>query len=334
MYAEQVQFASPSRPTVSVLSRIVRSGIFAALLRDRLTSFAAIFLAVVVFSGMAASFVAPYDPMEQKLSSRLLPPTTTSAAGFHILGTDELGRDILSRLIYGSRVTLAVAVGAVLVSALLGTVMGLISGYTGGWLDNLLMRIVDLTMAFPLVLLALVLLYVLGPSMQNVIIVLGVVRWPLFARLARSSTLCIKEEEYIHAATAIGCKSDRIIFRHILPNALTPLFVLTTLEVAANILTESTLSFLGMGVQPPDASWGLMLAAGRQYILTSPWLIAIPGLAIFTTVLCINLVGMWLRVLKDPLQSWRLTTPHPRTELKSRIAAKGSEDPCGPSLKE
>jgi peptide/nickel transport system permease protein len=270
-----------------------------------LTALAVLFLTVLAFCAVLAPVVSPYDPVEQDLMHRLLPPFSFSPAGFHLFGTDEIGRDTLSRLMYGSRITLAIAAGAVLVSGVTGTLMGLFAGYLGGWIDDLIMRIVDLTMAVPLLLLALVMLYVLGPSTQNVVIVLGVIRWPLFARLARASTLSIKEEEYVYAAQIIGCSQARIMLKHILPNLLTPLLVVATLEVAANILTESTLSFLGMGVQPPNASWGLMLAAGETYMLTYPSIIAIPGLAIFITVLSVNLVSTWLRMLNDPTQRWR-----------------------------
>jgi peptide/nickel transport system permease protein len=240
------------------------------------------------------------------LMHRLLPIGSFIEGGFHLLGSDEIGRDVLSRLIYGSRVTLAVALGAVLVSGVIGVSMGLVSGYYGGRVDDMLMRLVDLTMAIPLLLLALVMLYILGPGTQNVVIVLGAIRWPLFARLTRASTLSVKQEEYVLAAHCMGCRPARVMFRHILPNLLTPLLVVATLEVAANILTESTLSFLGMGIQPPDASWGLMLSAAQPYMVSNPGLIAIPGLVIFLTVLSINLVGTWLRMLNDPTQRWRL----------------------------
>ena len=199
MSAKRILSTAALRAELRVVPRIWQSWELATLLKDRVTCAAALFLTVTAFCAVLAPIVAPYDPLNQVLTSRLLVPASFSPAGFHLLGTDELGRDILSRLIHGSRITLAVAAGAVLVSAMAGAVMGLIAGYSGGWIDNVLMRIVDLTMAFPLLLLALVLLYVFGPSMQNVIIVLGVIRWPLFARLARVRTL-IRQEEYIPAA--------------------------------------------------------------------------------------------------------------------------------------
>ncbi len=279
---------------------------FVPLIKDRMACVAAIFLLVLIVSAVAAPILAPFDPRDQDLMHRLSEPGVSSPNGMHWLGTDELGRDVLSRLMYGSRVTLAVAAGAVFVCFMFGTLLGMAAGYIGGWLDTLLMRLVDLMMAFPLLLLALVCLYILGPSLQNVIIVLAVVRWPMFARIARARTLSVKQELYVLAAQSIGAKTPRIMFLHVLPNLLTPLLVLATLEVAANILTESSLSFLGMGVQPPDASWGLMLSDAREYIFGSPWLITIPGLAIFTTVLSTNQFGMWLRILNDPLQRWRL----------------------------
>ncbi len=296
------------RRGAGIFTRITHSQTLAALWSDRLTCFSALFLALVAVCALLPTVIAPYDPLDQMLLSRMLAPFSTSPAGFHLLGTDELGRDVLSRLIYGSRVTLLVAAGAVLVSGTIGTVIGLVAGYSSEWLDNLLMRLVDLTMAFPLILLALVLLYVLGPSTQSVVVVLGAIRWPLFARLARASTLSIKHTDYVLAARSIGCRPATVLFKHILPNAFTPLLVTSTLEVAHNIMTESTLSFLGMGVQPPNSSWGLMLAAGQGYIFTSPWLVTIPGLTIFITLLCVNILGMWLRMLNDPLQRWKLSS--------------------------
>jgi peptide/nickel transport system permease protein len=308
MPAERVTQKIGSRHLRQMSARRGPSQVLAALLRDKLVCFAALFLGVIAFCAVLAPFIAPYSPLSQALMSRLLPPGSFSPSGFHLLGTDELGRDILSRLMYGSRVTLAVAAAAVLVSGVLGTLTGLIAGYCGGWIDSAIMRAVDLMMAVPLLLLALVLLYVFGASLQNVIIVLGIVRWPTFARMSRASTMSIKQEDYVLAAYTIGGRPAHILFKHVLPNILTPLFVLITLEAAANILTESTLSFLGMGVQLPNASWGLMLASAREYMLVSPWLIAIPGVSIFITVLSINVFGMWLRSLSDPLHRWRMLT--------------------------
>lgn len=282
-----------------------------ALLYDKLTLAALIFLAVLIFSAVFAPIVAPFDPNAQNLAVRNQPPMTAAEEGSfpHVLGTDPLGRDQLTRLIYGARVSIAVGVLSVLVSGSAGIVLGLLSGYYRGAVDDLIMRIVDIQMGFPSLLLALIVLYALGPSVVNVILVLAVTRWTIYARITRGLVLSHRENMYVESARAIGCTDRRILFTHILPNMLAPLVVLGTLETASLILSEASLSFLGLGIQPPDSSWGLMLSEGREYLRTAWWLLALPGIAIFLTALSLNLLASWFRGITDPVQRWRFLRP-------------------------
>jgi peptide/nickel transport system permease protein len=278
-----------------------------ALVRDRVTFVALLFVALVVVSAIGANLVAPHDPYAQSLMLRNQPPMTPSDKGIpHILGTDALGRDQLSRLIFGSRISLAVGLASVLVSGVIGTLLGLLAGYYRGRLDDVIMRIVDIQMGFPSLLIALVILYGAGAGFVNVVIVLAVTRWMVYARVTRSLMLSLRESAFVDAARAIGCTDRRIIFKHMLPNLLSPLLVLGTMEVATAILTEASLDFLGLGIQPPESSWGLMLAQGRQYITTAWWLVTFPGVAILLTTLSFNLLATWTRAVTDPVQRWRL----------------------------
>ena len=231
------------------------------------------------------------------------PPTESSR--FFLLGTDHLGRDYLSRLIYGGRISILVGVLGVLISSVIGVFLGLVAGYYRGLLDDVIMRAVDVFMSVPTLLLALMVLFILGPSFTNIIIVFAVARWMLYCRVTRGVVLSLREQSFIDAARAIGCSDGRIVGRHILPNLITPLLTLAALDVPRNILTESTLSFLGFGIQPPESSWGLMLSQGRQYIVTAWWVVVVPGMAIFLTALSFNLFGVWMRAVSDPLQRWR-----------------------------
>lgn len=279
-----------------------------ALLHDKLTLAALIFLVVLVFSAVFAPLVAPFDPEAQSLMMRNQPPMTAAEDGGaipHLLGTDQLGRDLLSRLLYGARVSLAVGVIGALFSGIVGVVLGLTAGYYRGWVDDLIMRFVDIQMGFPSLMTALLVLYVLGPGMWKVILVLAVTRWMVFARVTRSLVLSLREEVFVEAAQTVGCSDRRVLFRHILPNLLSPLLVLVTLEVATMILTEASLSFLGLGIQPPQSSWGLMLAQGRSYITTAWWLVTFPGVVILLTALSLNLVATWARAVTDPVTRWR-----------------------------
>jgi peptide/nickel transport system permease protein len=212
---------------------------------------------------------------------------------------------MLSRLIFGGRISLAVGVLGVLLSGSIGIFLGLMAGYFRGRLDDVIMRAVDVFMSVPLLFLALMVIFILGPSFRNILIVFAVSRWMLYCRVTRGVVMSLREQVFIEAAQAIGCTDQRIIARHILPNLITPLLTIAALEVPRNILTESTLSFLGFGIQPPDSSWGLMLAQGRNYILDAWWVVVLPGMAIFTTALAFNLFGVWMRSVSDPLQRWR-----------------------------
>jgi peptide/nickel transport system permease protein len=288
-----------------------------AFLNDPITLLSATFLAVIILSAIFAPVVAPYDPQDQQLRLRHLPPLSSAVATdrtanppaeesrFFLLGTDHLGRDMLSRLIYGGRISITVGVLGVLVSSIIGVFLGLVAGFYRGVVDDVIMRTVDVFMSVPLLLLALMVLFILGPSFTNIIIVFAVARWMLYCRVTRGVVMSLREQAFVDAARAIGCSDGRIIGRHILPNLITPLLTLAALEVPRNILTESTLSFLGFGIQPPESSWGLMLSQGRQYIVTAWWVVVVPGMAIFLTALSFNLFGVWMRAVSDPLQRWR-----------------------------
>ena len=284
---------------------------FRMLRRNRLGVIGFAILVVVGFAAIFSPVLAPYDPAEGNIMERLRCPVLTSCPVFgtsntidgstsHIMGTDALGRDILSRVIYGARVSLIVGITAVLLGAGIGTTMGLFSGYYGGWLDAIIMRIGDIFLAFPYLLLAIAIVAVLGGGLLNVIIVLAIATWVPYARLTRGSVLSAKAQEYIVAARAIGVSDGSLLFRHLLPNVVTPIIVYGTFAVAAAIIAEASLSFLGLGVGSSTPTWGNMLADGRAYLSTAWWLATIPGLAIMLTVLSINLIGDWLRDALDP----------------------------------
>lgn len=263
--------------------------------------FGATLLVVLVLLAVFGPWLDLPDPTRTNLRARMVGPTITwFSLGAHPLGTDQLGRDILSRIVAGSRVTLMVAGAAVLLGGVLGTLLGLISGYFGGWVDRILMRLVDIQLALPLMLLALMVVAALGPSLRNLIGVLALVSWVRYARIVRGQVLAVREREFVQSARAIGASHSRIILRHILPNVLTPALVVATLELARVIVLEAGLSFLGLGIQPPDPSWGRMLADGRTYISSAWWIITFPGLALMLTVLAVNLLGDWLRDFFDP----------------------------------
>ncbi|MGH2672268.1 MAG: ABC transporter permease [Actinomycetota bacterium] len=268
---------------------------------DRVGLFGVGVVALLLVLAVFAPLIAPHDPGAQDLVSKLRPPFWYAQGDLtNVLGTDGLGRDVLSRIIFGTRVTLLVGVSVVLVSGAFGTVMGLISGYKGGRTDSIIMRVVDTQVAFPGLLLALVILAVIQPSVTTVIIVLALNGWMVYARMTRGVVLSVRETPYVDAAEIVGCKPKRVIFRHILPNLTSPLLTLGVLEFARIILAESALSFLGLGIQPPQVSWGLMIAQGKDYLFSAWWLVTLPGLAIAITVLGVNLLASWLRVAADP----------------------------------
>lgn len=271
------------------------------LIRRRTALFGLVVVVIVVGAALLAPLVSPFDPLEQDITQRLRAPGWQDASGkVHPLGTDHLGRDILARTIYGARIALLVGCAAVAISGVLGMTIGLVSGYFGGRIDDLFMRLADIQLAFPFILLAIAVIGVLGPSLQNIIIVIGVSSWVIYARVVRGEVLSLREREFVHAAIALGSGDGRVLVRHVLPNAFTPWLVVATLDMARVIVVESALSFLGLGVQPPTPTWGGMLADGRVYLTTAWWLATFPGLAILATVLGINLLGDGLRDTLDP----------------------------------
>ena len=271
------------------------------LIRRRTALFGLVVVAMVALTAVFAPALSPFDPLEQDIGQRLKEPGWQDAQGrAHQLGTDHLGRDILARIIYGSRIALMVGLSAVLISGLLGMAIGLVAGYFGGRVDDFFMRLADIQLAFPFILLAIAVIGVLGPSLRNIIVVIGVSSWVVYARVVRGEVLSIREREFVLAAIALGSRDGRILFRHVLPNAFTPWLVVATLDMARVIVIESALSFLGLGVQPPTPTWGGMLADGRVYLSTAWWLATFPGLAILVTVLGINLFGDGLRDTLDP----------------------------------
>lgn len=260
-------------------------------------------LLAVLVAAVAGPSLAPKDPNRQNIIVRLQPPLTPNRAGIvqFPLGTDALGRDVLSRLIYGARISLLVGLTAVLIGGTLGTTLGILAGYFGGRLDAFIMRIADIQLAFPFILLAIMFLVVLGSGVLNLIIILGVGQWVTYARIARAQTLSQREKEYVEAARALGASGGSIMFKSILPNILAPLIVIASFNVASVILSEASLSFLGLGVPPTTPSWGGMLAESRDQLLAGRWWLAVyPGVAIALTVLSFNILGDWLRDHLDP----------------------------------
>jgi peptide/nickel transport system permease protein len=256
---------------------------------------------IVIVVALTATIISPYDPTKQDIMNKMMAPAWYGDGSWeHIFGTDQLGRDILSRLVYGSRVTLLVAFSGTILAGVVGVVMGAISGYYGGWIDALIMRIVDIQLSFPFILLALFIAAVLGPGLQNIILIAALSGWVRYARLVRGEILSIKEMEYIEAIRSLGGSNIRIIFYHILPNVISPVIVIATLEMAKIILMEASLSYLGLGVPIEIPTWGRMLSDSRVHIVTSPWMAIMPGIAITLTVLGVNLLGDWLRDYLDP----------------------------------
>ena len=256
---------------------------------------------LVVFVSMAifANVLAPYSPIAGDLgTSRLLPPGAA-----HWLGTDDQGRDILSRLIYGSRLTLMVVVLVAIIAAPVGLLVGAVAGYAGGWVDTVLMRVTDIFLAFPKLVLALALVAVLGPGIENAIIAIAITSWPPYARIARAETLTVRNSDYIAAVTLMGASPSRIVFRHVMPMCVSSLIIRVTLDMAGIILTAAGLGFLGLGAQPPLPEWGVMIASGRRFILDQWWVAAMPGFAILLVSLGFNLVGDGLRDALDPKSS-------------------------------
>ena len=288
----------PARADSADLRREARSlwtDVFHQLLRNKgALAGAAVFVLIVVMA-IAAPLIAPYAPYKLSVEDSLLPPNAQ-----HWMGTDQFGRDILTRVIYGSRTSVAMGFVAVAISVTTGSLLGLISGYYRGVIDMLVMRLVDVMLAFPGILLALVIIAILGPNLSSAMIAVGISGMPLFIRVVRGSVLSLRELEYLEAARVVGSRDTRILLRHVLPNVLAPVIVLATLGIPGAIISGAALSFLGLGVKPPTADWGAMLSEGRNFINAAWWLSTFPGLAIVVMVMAINLFGDGLRDALDP----------------------------------
>jgi len=263
--------------------------------RARLAPFGAAVVMAAVLVALAAPVVAPYDPLKQDLAHALAAPSRG-----HLLGTDNVGRDVLSRVIWGTRISLVAGVVSVAIALLTGSLLGVVAGFCGGRVDGVVMRLMDAVLSFPPLVLALALGAVLGAGLTGVLIALGVVYTPTFARLMRGQVLTIKAREYVDAARALGAPGWRVAWHHVLPNATAPIVVQASLSVAFAILAEASLSFLGLGIQPPAASWGSMINAGRGYLQSAPWIVFGPGVALFVTVVGLNFVGDAIRDALDP----------------------------------
>src|SRR5882724_7362697 len=260
-----------------------------------------VFVLVLVGVALAAPLIAPYDPIRQSLRGRLAAPTLAGADGkAHLLGTDHLGRDVLSRAIYGARVSLLVGLAAVVVGGIVGASLGLLAGFRGGWTDSIVMTLADAQLAFPFILLAIGIIAVLGPSFPNLIIVVGLSGWVTYARVLRAQVLALRQRDFVQAVLGLGGSVPRILVRHILPNVASTFLVIATLELARAIVLEATLSFLGLGIQPPTPSWGGMIHEGREYLDSAWWISVFPGAVLMLTSLVVSRAGDWLRDALDP----------------------------------
>lgn len=293
--AEPISATPQAQPARAPLPAARRWRVWSRLRRHRLALVGLGFLGLLVLCALAADVVSPYRPLEQAMNQRLRPPSAS-----HLLGTDDFGRDILSRILFGSRISLQVGFVAVGIAGTLGIVLGLLSGYFGGWIDNVLMRCMDVLLAFPAILLAVTIMALLGPSTTNVMIAIGIAYIPIFARVVRGSVLTVKPNEYVEAARAAGASELRMLVSHIVPGTAGPIIVQVSLALAYAILAEAALSFLGLGTQPPTPTWGSMLSFGRDFVREAPWFTFFPGFAIFLTVLSLNLVGDGLSDALDP----------------------------------
>lgn len=272
-----------------------------APLRSPLTVAGMIIIGVFVALAILAPVLAPYEPQQQKLAQRLKPPTAE-----HIMGTDQLGRDLWSRLLYGARISLTIGLVVVLSAGTFGTLVGLVSGYAGGVVDEVLMRVTDIFFSFPALILAMAIAGALGPDLVNAMIAIAVVSWPVYARLVRAQVLSLRRREFIEAAEAVGVPTPRLLWRHLLPNSLAPILVQASFDMGAAILAAAGLSFIGFGAQPPTPEWGVMISEGRKYVSTHLWLSLFPALAILMTVAAFNLIGDGLRDALDPRLSSQL----------------------------
>ena len=288
------------------------------LWRDKFACAAVIFLAVAVLCALFGPALLGEAATRQNLRGRNAPPFDLEQGWLMLLGADALGRPLLARIVVAAQNTLMIAAGAVVLSASTGAVLGLVAGYGPRWAGTLIMRLADVIMSFPSLLLAVIVLYMLSPSVGNVILVLAITRIPIYLRTTRAEVLEIRERMFVQAAQVMGASSFRIVFRHILPMVIPTLVTIATLDFAFVMLAESALSFLGIGIQPPEITWGLMVAQGKQYLANAWWLAFWPGLAIILTTLSLNLLSNWLRIVLDPAQRWRLEIPRPRTSIGGR----------------
>ncbi|MCX7622732.1 MAG: ABC transporter permease [Thermomicrobium sp.] len=286
-----------------------RSSVWWRLARQRSAVLGGSIIIALVLVALVGPLVVPYDPLAMELGNRLRPPSLA-----HPFGTDEFGRDVLSRVLFGARISLHVGIIAVGIAGTLGCLLGLVTGYFGGWLDAAGQWLVDVLLAFPGLLLALAITAILGPGLPNVMVAVGISALPAYARVTRGQVLALKREEFVTAARVVGCSSARILFRHLLPNMLAPIVVLASLGFAGAVLAAASLSFIGMGAQPPTPEWGAMLAAGRDYLRRQWWIATFPGLAIALTVLGFNLLGDGLRDALDPYH------PVTRTQRGDRLS--------------
>ncbi len=293
------------------------------LWRDKAGLIGVVLMTALVLMALAAPWIAPHDPAEQDLTARLRPPVWYEKGTWdHVFGTDHLGRDVLSRAIHGARVSLLVGLLVVVLAGGFGVVMGLMAGYLGGRMDAFVMRWIDTQVAFPGLLLALIILAVIGPSLTTVVVVLSLNGWMVYGRMTRGAVLAVRQTPYVEAAEIVGCRWPRIIFRHILPNLTSPLLTLAILEFARIVLAEAALSFLGLGIQPPATSWGLDVAVGKNYMFMAWWLVTIPGTAIAITVLAINLVASWMRLISDPQEREKQFARHMTRRLRSKVGQR------------
>lgn len=263
-------------------------------------AFYGLVLAILVVATVLPGWLAPYNPLQGNLLVRLMPPGTRMNGQVYWLGTDTLGRDELSRLIWGARVSFVVAISSVFMSGAIGTLFGIVSGYFGGAIAMILMRLADIVLSIPFLLLAILIVTVIGPGLGSTILVLGATRWPIYTRVAYGTTLQVREAEFIQAARSLGASNLRIMWRGVFPNVLSPLIVMATLEIGTMIMYEAALSFLGLGIQPPAPSWGNMLSQAQDYITQAWWLMTFPGLAVFLVVLSFNRIGDYVQLRLDP----------------------------------
>jgi ABC-type dipeptide/oligopeptide/nickel transport system permease subunit len=295
--------SAPVDGSASIRLATPRSGIrqfFQRLRRSPKGMTGAVLVSLAILAALSAPVVAPYSPTKQTVRAKFAKPTLIDHESDYILGGDNLGRDIFSRILYGSRASLAIGFLVTLAAAIFGSIAGAIAGYRGGIFDTIIMRLVDLQLSIPFILLAMIVLAIMGPGFWSVFVALSVALWVNYARLVRGETLRIREMEYVVAARTIGVNERRILMTHILPNVIQSILVLATLDIAFVIIFEASLTFLGLGIQPPTPTWGFMLSEGRNYLQESPWMSIFPGLAIILTVVGINLFGDWLRDTFDP----------------------------------